>query len=174
MERISDIQKATEPVFEVDMKKWAVRANIPSAKKPASKLHLENHFGIPLAERMMHFLSKELPLEGISFHVVPTQFGGENTLLADFSDLAPVFLLVRCVDEDCFDTEIVSDKDEMLLSLTGQNLRQLMDTVKEMHQAGMKVSQKAQVNEGKTSEESFFKSKYEALKRVYNETQPFK
>lgn len=164
---VASIRNELQPLQEADMKKWAVRANLP--KKPAEKLQADKHLGMPLAEKVMQHLWKELPLEGVSFHVVP-----ENVLMADFSDLAPVFLLVQCVDEDCFDTEVVSDTDDVELSLDGQNLEQLMAMVQEMHQAAMMARQKTKVNEGKTSEESFFKSKYEALKRVYNEVKPFK
>lgn len=168
-ETITEIQKGTAPLFEVDMKKWAVRANLPSANKPIEKLESDKHLGMPLAERVMHHLWRELPLEGVSYHVVES---GE--LLADFSDLAPVFLMVRCIDEDTFDLEVIDDTNQMVLSLEGQNLRQLVDTIREMHQAALMALQRTGLNEGTNREEEFFKSKYEALKRVCNQAQPFR
>jgi hypothetical protein len=163
-EAVASVRSELQPLQEVDMKKWAVRANLPSIKKPAEKLRSDKHLGMPLAEKVMHHLWKELPLEGVSFHVVSTPLAGENTLMADFSDLAPIFLLVRCVDEDRFDTEVVSDKDEMLISLPDQNLEQLMATIKEMHQAGLMVSQRPENLE--EQRKSFFKTKFDALRRI--------
>ena len=168
LEAVHSVATELEPFNEQTTKKWAVRANLPSTKKPAEKLRADKHLGMPLAEKVMHHLWKELPLEGVFYTVVES---GE--LLVDYSDLAPVWLLIQCVDDDQFDMEVVSATDEVLMSLDGQTLEQAMSMVQEMHQAGQMANQKVQVNEG-TSEESFFKSKYEALKRVYNEVKPFK
>lgn len=167
-EAVASIRKELQPLQEADMKKWAVRANLPSTKKPAEKLRADKHLGMPLAEKVMHHLWKELPLEGVSYHVVES---GE--LMADFSDMAPLYLLVQCIDEDTFDLELFDDDNQLQMAFENMPLEQLMAMVQEMHQAGQMANQKVQVNEG-TSEESFFKSKYEALKRVYNEVKPFK
>ncbi|MGF2076029.1 hypothetical protein, partial [Enterococcus casseliflavus] len=79
--------------------------------------------------------------------------------LADFSNLAPVYLFVRCVDEDRFDIEVVSARDEVLMSLDGLNLEQLVNLIQEMHQAGLMVSQRPENLEERRK--SFFKPKLE-------------